>query len=356
MQTKIHSSFTGRELLARGALSIKPSQTAFAIDQLKTIGIGMDSALVGPAGGNLGAPLQFLQTWLPGVVRKVTKIRNIDALVGLQTVGSWEDEEIVQAASELTGKPELYGDSVNVPLAGYDETYERRSVIRFEQGALLGRLEAARANRQNISMEVEKRAAVAETLDIIRNRIGFYGYNQPDTRVYGFLNDPNLPAYVTVTAGTGGLTWALKTFDEITADIREAVGALVSQSGGRIRPQSENIVLALPLGFEQYMGVVTPVGGYSVGEWLAKTYPKIRVESAPEMNGANGGANVFYLYAERVEDGSTDGGEVIAQLVPARFFALGTEQRVKGILEDYTNALAGVICKRPWAVVRRTGI
>ena len=97
--------------------------------------------------------------------------------------------------------------------------------------------------------------AVAESLDIIRNRVGFYGYNQPDTRVFGLLNDPNLPAYANVAAGVGGLTWVLKTFVEITADIREAVTSLITQSGGRIRPQDTDMVLCLPLGFEEYMGV-----------------------------------------------------------------------------------------------------
>lgn len=355
MRTQIHSSFTGRELIARGPMQLDQSEVAAALSQLGKIGIGMDTALVGPAGGSLGAPLQFLQTWLPGVVRQVTQIRNIDALIGVQTVGAWEDEEVVQAASELVGKAELYGDITNIPLANYNPSYERRSVLRWESGMMLGRLEEARASRQNISMDVEKREAVAETLDIIRNRVGFYGYNQPDTRVFGFLNDPLLPAYTTVAAGTGGTTWATKTFIEITADIREAVTALITQSGGRIRPQDTDLVLAVPLGFEQYLGVVSQFGN-SVGDWLTTTYPRIRIESAPELNGANGGANVFYLYAERVQNSGTDGGEVIAQMVPTRFMALGVEQRAKGRVEDFTNALAGVMTKRPWAVVRRSGI
>ena len=355
MRSKIHSSFTGRELVARGPLMLTEDQALQAVGQLQSIGIGMDSALVGPAGGNLGTPAQFLQNWLPGVVRQVTKIRNADALMGVETVGAWEDEEVIQTASELTGKAELYGDVANIPLANYNATYERRSIIRFEQGVMMGTLEEARAAKANISMGVEKRAAAADSLDIIRNRVAFFGYNQPDTRVFGFLNDPNLPSYANVAAGTGGLPWSGKTFLEITKDIREAVNALVVQSGGNVRPQAVDMTLALPLGFEEYMGITSDFG-VSVADWLSKTYPRIRVESAPELTGANGGANVFYLYAERVEDGSTDGGQVIAQIVPARFQALGTEKRAKGTVEDYTNALAGVMCKRPWAVVRRSGI
>lgn len=355
MRSQIHTSFTGRELVQRGPLQLTEDQVLAALPQLAKIGIGMDSALVGPAGGNLGTPAQFLQNWLPGIVRQVTKVRNADALIGVQTVGSWEDEEVVQTASELTGKAELYGDVANIPLANYNATYERRSIIRFEQGVMMGTLEEARAAKANISMAVEKRAAAAESLDIIRNRVAFFGYNQPDTRVFGFLNDPNLPAYANVAAGAGGLPWSGKTFEEITRDIREMVTALVTQSGGRIRPQDTDMTLALPLGFEEYMGVTSDFG-VSVGDWLSKTYPRIRVETAPELAGANGGANVAYLYAERVADSGTDGGEVIAQIVPARFQALGVEKRAKGVVEDYTNALAGVMIKRPYGVIRRSGL
>ena len=77
---------------------------------------------------------------------------------------------------------------------------------------------------------------------------------------------------------------------------------------------------------------------------------------APNLNKANGGANVFYLYAEEINDGSTDDNRVWVQVVPAKFMALGVDQGAKGITEDYTNATAGVMCKRPYAVYRATGI
>lgn len=359
MRSKIKNHYTGREAATRGPLVISEDQVEH-YRQLENIGIGldaiaMDSALVGPAGGNLGAPLQFLQTWLPGIVRQVTTVRVIDKLIGVTTVGNWEDEEIVQTASELSGKAELYGDITNIPLSSYDATYERRSVIRFEKGMKVGKLEESRAARQNINAAVEKRASAALSLDIMRNRVGFSGFNLPDTRVFGFLNDPNLPAYVNVAAGVGGLPWATKTYLEITLDIRTAVQALVTRSGGNVDVSSTDMTLVIPLGFEQFMGVTSQFGN-SVQDWLTKTYPRIRVESAPELALANGGANVFYLYADKVEDGSTDDGMVFSQMVPARFMALGTETNIKGVIEDYTNALAGVMVKRPWAVVRYSGI
>ncbi|XAI95263.1 major capsid protein [Leptolyngbya phage Lbo-JY16] len=363
MRSKEHSHIGPREIVRRGAMVLTADQ-ALHYDQLNQFGMdlspiveAMDGALVGPALGNLGTPAQFLQTWLPGIVRQVTKVRKIDELVGVSTIGSWEDEEVVQVASQLTGKPELYGDITNVPLANYDATYERRSIVRFEQGFMVGRLEDARAAKANLNMAAEKRAATALALDIVRNRVGFYGFNQPDTRVFGFLNDPNLPAYVNVAAGVGGTTWATKTYLEITADIRAWHLALVNRSGGNIRVGrgGDQITMALPLGFEEYLGVTSDFGN-SVGQWLETTYPTTRVVTAPELVGANGGANVAYLYAESVDDGSTDDGRVFMQNVPARFVALGTEQRAKGYLEDFTNALGGIMLKRPWAVYRASAI
>lgn len=361
MRTKIHTSFTGRELVERGPLLMTQDQVSH-YEQLEQIGIGlsplvdaMDTALVGPASGSSGTPLEFLQSWMPGVVRQVTRLRNIDQLIGIQTAGSWEDEEVVQAASELTGKAELYGDITNIPLANYRQTYERRSIMRFEQGLMVAKLEEARASKAGINMAVEKRAAAALALDIQRNRVGFFGFNQPDTRIYGLLNDPSLPAYQNVASGANGTTWATKTFLEISADIRAMVAALITQSGGNVRPAEIDMTLILPLGHEEYMGVTSDYG-VSVQDWLTKTYPRIRVESAPEFVGANGGADVAYLYADRIDDGSSDNGDVIVQVVPARFQAIGTEQRAKGFVEDYTNALAGVMVKRPWAVVRRSAL
>ncbi|MGJ0509053.1 MAG: hypothetical protein ACR652_18420, partial [Methylocystis sp.] len=65
--------------------------------------------------------------------------------------------------------------------------------------------------------------------------------------------------------------------------------------------------------------------------------------------------NVVYLYAEAIADQSTDGGRTFIQVVPSKFQVLGVEQKAKGYLEDYTNATAGIMCKRPYAVIRRSG-
>lgn len=323
--------------------------------QAQAAAFGMDELQPTMFPNTIGTPIQFLQTWLPGFVQTITAARNIDLLVGISTVGSWEDEEVVQGVLEPTGFAVPYGDYTNIPLSSWNPSFERRTVVRFEQGMRVGALEEARSARMNVNTASEKRGSAGMSLEIARNRIGFFGFNGGNNRTYGFLNDPSLPAYVTVAAGSGGTTWATKTFLEITADIRTAIAALQLQTKGAINTRKTPLTLALPNGQITYLSVTSEFGN-SVEQWLRETYPNVRVESAPELDGANGGANVFYLYADKVEDGASDGSQVWVQAVPAKFQMLGTEKQAKAYVEDYLSATAGVMLKRPYAVVRYSGI
>lgn len=314
-------------------------------------GIGFDAVEPLVTTASISTPVQFLQNWLPGFVYVITAARKIDDLVGITTSGSWDDEEVVQGVLELTGTSVPYGDHTNIPLSSWNANYERRTVVRFEEGMQVGRLEEARAARARMDSSAQKRSSSALALEIQRNKVGFYGYNNGLGRTYGFLNDPALPAYSNLPTGD----WATATFLEITADIRSMIVALRSQSQDTIDPETTDITLALASDVVDYL-TVTSDFGISVRDWLTKTYPRVRIVSAPELNDANGGANVAYMYAESVEDNSTDDGRTFIQVVPTKFQVLGVEQKAKGYLEDYTNATAGIMCKRPYAVVRRSGL
>ena len=337
-------------------------------EALTKLGIGMDSRTVDRmmdamdaltptvTTGSIATPVQFLQSWLPGFVNVVTAARKIDELVGIQTIGSWEDEEIVQGSMEVTGTSTPYGDYTNTPFSSWNANFERRTIVRFEEGMRVGALDEARAAKMRVNSAESKREGAALALEIQRNRVGLNGYNNGVNRTYGFLNDPALPAYADVAAGAStSKAWSTKTFLEITADIREAAGALENQSGGLIDTSSEALTLAIPTSHSTYL-TVTSDFGVSVMDWIKKTFSNMRIVKAPELNGANGGASVFYLYAEKTKDNSTDGGNVFVQAVPSKFQVLGVQKLAKGYEEAYTNATAGVLCKRGWAVVRRSAI
>lgn len=320
--------------------------------------IAMDSNFVGGlTTPSITTPVQFLQQWLPGFVEVITRARKIDELVGISTVGSWEDEEIVQGISEHTGYATLYSDKANVNNTSWNVNFERRSVVRFQEGFNVDRLEEARAARINYNSASAKREAVANSLDITRNYIGFYGFNGGVNRTYGFLNDPSLPAYITVSQSPVTLTtqWSTKTALEIISDLTAAFQQLRTRSGDTIDPKSAPLVLAISMSCVDYLSTVTAFG-ISVADWLQRYNPNITIVSVPEMDEANGNENVFYLYAKEDKQNSSDDGKVFMQMVPAKVFTLGVQQTTKGFREDYSNAVAGILCKRPYAVVRFTGI
>jgi len=355
--------------------------TDSAVKALTKIGIVLDSAMVREqiqllgvsAGGktvmdsnfapmsttpSMATPIQFLQAWLPGFIKIITAARKIDDAIGIKTVGSWEDEEIVQGIVEPAGTVTEYGDFTNIPLASWNVNFERRSIVRGEMGMAVGLLEEGRASAMRLNSADTKRQGAAVQLEIFRNAVGFYGWNTGKNRTFGLLNDPNLPAYI--SSSTTG--WAGSTFQQITGDIRMAIVQLRVQSQDQIDPESVDITMLLPTGKVDFLTETTDFG-ISVLDWLKQTYPRVRIVSAPELSGANPGGtpgdDVMYLYAEEISssiDGSTDGGETFAQLVQTKFMTLGVEKRAKSYVEDYANATAGVICKRPWAVVRVTGI
>lgn len=374
--TKIHSRTTPAQL-ARIHASVRGMDAAAVAEHMAKYGINLDrkelakmsqalfvgdSASYGSQGTYapspvIGVPIQFLQEWLTGFVYVMTQPRTIDTLVPMAAAGSWHTEEIVQPMLEHTGHAVPYGDENNIPLANFSPNYNRRTVVRYEQGFQVGKLEEARLAEIRVGTAQEKRNAVNVSLEIARNDVGFYGFNAPDTRTYGLLNDPMLGAFISIPAtGTGGTTqWANKTFLQITADIRMMAARLRTDSRGLVNPNKDSIVFALPLSAIDYLSVTSDFGN-SVADWLKETYPSWRVEQVVEFDGANGGANVAYLYAENVIDSGSDGGSVIEQYVPAKTFMLGVEQRAKGYTEDYSNATAGIMVKRPYAVKRFTGL
>lgn len=365
----VHQNFSGRYFQAEGAQPMKIDRD-YAMDEMEALlprlGIGFNRGVLDRmvdyamdanniqqtvTAQSLATPLQFLQNWLPGIVEIVTAKRSIDEVVGRSTVGSWEDVEIVQQVIENTGSAVPYTDVGNVPLASWNTNFVKRNVVRFELGFRVGNLEEAQSARMRVDSAGQKRKSDAIQLEIQRNAVGFYGYNSGLGLTYGFLNDPNLPAYV----NNPGPAWASATFANIQADLLTALQALRTQSQGLITPNKDPITLAVATACVDYLAVTTDFG-MSVWAWLKQFYPNVRVVDAVQLNAANGSENVFYMFADSVQDSGTDDQRTFTQIVPATFQLLGVQKMVKGYEEDYSNATAGVLCKRPYGIVRYTGI
>lgn len=296
-------------------------------------------------------PVQFLQFWIPEMVEVITASRDADAILGRDFAGSWEDEEVVQPVIEYAGQARPYGDKTNLNLADFNMNFERRTIVRFEQDVEVSKLEEARAAKMRVDAQGSKRYAASLSLAISANDIAFYGYSENGNRTYGLLNDPNLPSYTNFPAGSAGSTeWNTKTFNEITADIKSMMSALRVRSGNNFKPNETPSVLALGVSVIDALQTVNPLGGTSVWDWLAKTYPNCRVVSALQLDAANSDDNVAYLFADNI-----GGKKVMGQYMQDALRLVGIEQKAKSLLESYSNATAGCILRIPIGVVRFSG-
>lgn len=314
-------------------------------------GSGMDAAPNMITTASVTTPIQFLQYWLPESITVVTTKRDIDELVGRDFAGTWFDEEIVQTLIERTGRATPYGDKANPNMASYNVNLESRTIVRFEEGVEVGVLEEGRAAAMRLNSAQIKREAAAESLENERNLVGYYGYADGTNKTYGLLNDPNLPNYITVAQGaSGGTGWETKTFQEIQNDIILGISGIQVTSGNHYNPTRDKAVLAIALNKFQYLNKQNEYGK-SVMQWLRETYPLIDVLATPFFDGANGGANVFYLWAVRI-----NGKPVISQHPVEVLRLLGVWNKGKNFEEFYSNATAGVFVKQPIGTYRATGI
>lgn len=325
--------------------------------QKRTSSYAMDNLQPPVTTPSATTPVQFLQFWLPGYVHAITNARRSDEIMGMQIMGNWADEQVVQGMLEELGLAIPYSDYQNTNLAEDNENFIYRTVVRMSIGIRVGMLEAARKARAGIDVYSVKRGSAALQLEVQRNQIAFYGFNGGNNFTYGFFNDPGLPSYFPVPSNAANTStqWADKSLLEIENDIRTAVSQLRTASGDQVDPERTNLTLALPTSVVDYLSTASDFN-VAVRDWLTKSYPRIRIVSAPELEAANGEENVGYLFADDVSDASTDGGQTWLQPVQTKMLVLGVAKYENYETEAYLNATAGAMLKRPYAVNRFTGI
>lgn len=332
------------------------------MDAMEDVGYNITDAYASLATtASITTPLQFLQTFLPGVVRIFQYPLKIDDTIGFVQAGSWEDEQVVQRIVEWIGYAREYSDNDAKPLTNYNTNFDKRTIVRFEIGMNTSVLAEKRAAKIQINDVAEKQNAAALIIKQILNNVGYNGYNSGANLTYGILNDPNLPSYVAV-AGTGSgnsTEWSAKTWANRQADLITMAKGLFTQTGGRVDPSmpgGTKCTLAIANNSWQYFQQTNDYG-ISLLDWFETAYPNTRIVPSPNFDLAYGGLNIMYWFADTVMDEiSDDGGNTFAQIIPAKFMALGMQQMIGGYKTAYTCATAGVMCKRPIAVYRASSM
>lgn len=293
-------------------------------------------------------PVQFAQFWLTNPIKIVTRGRTADKVVGRTVVGTWETEQIVATILERIGQPGLYGDFTKAPLANWNVNFDTRDNVRFEMGVEVGKLEEARASQMRLNAYAMKRDAMAEAFAILLNNVAWYGFRSdspyfPGTakKIYGLLNDPAVVANNLGTAtwvSTGGSPVSM---DTIVTDIQGIVTTAVTNLKGNYDPETDSATLALPINQYAQLGKINTYG-ISARDWLAKTYPKIRLVSCAELVGALSGKDVLLFVVDKVVGDTT-----VQQMVTSALRLVGVQPMAKGSYEVYTCSTAGALVRYP---------
>ena len=337
------------ELRTMEALALQ----GIGMDDGEAVKYVMDGIASGVTEGSANVPVQFLQHWMNKFITVVTQATVADDLLGRTTQGEWFQEEVVLTVRELTGHTRPYGDHAQPPLAGYNVNEEGRTIIRFAQGLLTGKLEEMRlaAMGKKLSAYESDRAAIGQAFKLDTNAVAFYGYQIGRNKTYGILNDPNLGPFTAVPAGSSGTQWSGKDFYEIVRDLNTAIGKLQKQTGGNFIPSKHAFKIGVALSCDAYLNTVNEHGNRSVRDYIKDTWPKAEVVPVPEFDEAIGGVNCFYIILDEL-----GGNPCVEQIVPAAVRLVGMEPRATGVYELYSNATAGCFVEQPLGVVRYTGI
>lgn len=321
-----------------------------------TIRYVMDAMPATVTQGSANVPVQFLQHWMNKFITVVTQATMADDFLGRTTQGEWFQESVVLTVRELTGHTRPYGDHAQPPLAGYNINEEERTIVRFSQGLLTGKLEEMRlaAMGKKLSAYESDRAAIGQSFNLDTNATAFFGYKLGRNKTFGICNDPNLLPYNAVSDNgedTPSTKWEDKNFFQIVKDLNTAVSKLQTQCGGNFIPSKSAFKIGLALSCDAYLNTVNEIGTVTVREYINKIWPKAEIVPIPEFDGVNGGENVFYIKLNELGK-----NPVAEQIVPAAVRLVGMEPRATGVYELYSNATAGCFVEQPLGIVRYFGI
>lgn len=295
--------------------------------------------------GNIPALGQFFQFWFTDVVRALYRGRSAKQVYGVDQVGDWTTEQVVQPKLELTGDMALYDDFSRPPLTSYNLGWATRDTVRFEVGVEVTKLEEARAAgmRQN-AYQLKKEAALLKN-DIFTNKVFWEGF---EGRTLGLLNSVGTAADMSIRLGSDlGTGDTAATVEQMQDEFARWIQTLTNNLAGNFDPTRDAVVFNLPLAWQSDM-TKTTVYGWSISDWLKKQYSNVEIRYSVELNGASSSEDMAIVYAPMV-DGV--GKKTVSLLQTSALRLVGAIPTLKGMQECYSSSVAGALVACPAAVL-----
>lgn len=243
-------------------------------------------------------PAELTQYIEQDVVRILTAPTNARALLPEVKKGDWSASHAKFRIQEFSGRTAPYSDTAAGGTSDVNAEWMSREQYRFQTLITYGELEMAVLGAAKVDLVSEKQKAAASVLDINANK--YYLYGVEGKGIHGFLNDPDLPAALAVSAGStsGNIGWKGKSTTEIYEDIVSVLYMqLVAQTKGLITSTSA-LTLALSPSMHVYLSKATDFN-VSVMDMLGKYFTSLTIVSLPELK-APAGAETAVMFVREL--------------------------------------------------------
>lgn len=305
---------------------------------------------VPPLPANSGVPAEFTQYLDPRVIKILTQPDKARKLFPEVKVGDWTTSHFKFRVDEERGRVVPYSDGARGGSADVNVEYLTRQQHLFQTTITYGELESAVAGAAKLDLVSAKQQAAAKFISNAHNDYYLRGVpNVPD--LWGFLNDPNLPAALPVPDGAAGdTTWASKTTTEIFDDVMLAFTALVDAAGGLVDNDTP-MRLALSPNIYPHLGKATDFN-VTVKSLISNTMQNLEFVTIPQMNAAqNSGVERATLYPIEID------GHPVAELAYGEKFRAWQVDHFGTIYEQkFSASTYGCVIYYPFLLRTITGM
>ncbi|CEF40334.1 hypothetical protein AA0312_0706 [Acetobacter tropicalis NRIC 0312] len=266
---------------------------------LATDAMALDAQPALSTSANAGIPA-FMSAWVdPALIKVAFAPMRAAELLGEVRKGDWVTRTAIFPMLETTGEISSYGDWNANGQVSLNPSYPERQSYHYQVFLSWGEMELALAGQARLQWVASLREAAALKLNKFQNQTYFFGVS--GLRLYGYLNDPRLPAAITpAIKAAGGTTWDTATPEERQDDVIALINQLRKQTAGLVDTETPMVLGLSPT----RMGLLTRRNsfGLSAASLLKDTYPNLRFVQAVEYGDATGSTvQTMQIMAEHVD-------------------------------------------------------
>lgn len=249
--------------------------------------LAMDAALT--TAPNTTVPAFLLQYVSPDVIEVLTAKRAATKIFSERKVGDWTTANYQYPAMEYVGSTGPYADYGDGPSAGVNTEWNIRDQYIFQTTITYGDREVDMSAAAKIDLVAGKQRSAAEIIAIDSNT--FYLSGVAGKRIYGLLNDPNLPVAISPNTVSSAVTWVSKLAlasggtKAIYEDVLKLFSSLQGQMNGLI-DENTSLKLLLSPGRAVYLKSATDFN-VSAEDMLKKAFPNLTIETVPQCSGVS---------------------------------------------------------------------